>query len=169
MTRKKPWNRVNLPVYSISSKTIDGLNQNMHIITYAQAVSMQPKMFVCGIYHHTKTLENVEQNPHFVLQILAEHQYNLVDLLGKKSGHTINKINRLTKRNLLMDWKGFPVLKECIAVMEMNAVKLITNEADKGLQPDHSLYLCKVISYQNFNEGNPLTLDILREKQLVRI
>ena len=39
--RKRPWNRVNLPVYSISSKAGD--NNNMHIITYALQISMKPK------------------------------------------------------------------------------------------------------------------------------
>ena len=80
---KRPWNRVNLPVYSISSKAGD--NQNMHIITYASQISMQPKQFVCGIYNGTKTLENIQQHNRFVLQILAKSQYRLVNLLGKKS------------------------------------------------------------------------------------
>ena len=38
---KKPWNRINIPVYSVSSKY--GEKQNMHICTYVSAVSMQPK------------------------------------------------------------------------------------------------------------------------------
>ncbi len=84
MIRKKPWNRVNLPVYSVSSKTAD--NSNMHIITYASQVSMQPKRFICGIYRGTQTLLNIEPSGEFVLQLLADIQYRLVDLLGKKSG-----------------------------------------------------------------------------------
>ena len=55
---KRPWNRVNLPVYSIASTDGKG-NYNMHIITYAGQMSMEPKRFVCGIYEGTKTLENV--------------------------------------------------------------------------------------------------------------
>ena len=162
---QRPWNRVNLPVYSISS--FNGIDShNMHIITYAQAVSMQPKQFICAIYNGTKTLENVEANPHFVLQILAEDQYRLVDLLGKKSGKNINKIERLSKRKLLTDWKGFPILKDCIAVMEMKATPLTAKEDERV---DHRLFLCEVISYKNINEGKALTLDILREKKLIRM
>jgi flavin reductase (DIM6/NTAB) family NADH-FMN oxidoreductase RutF len=81
---------------------------------------MQPKQFVCAIYLGTKTLELVENNPHFVLQILSAEQYNLVDLLGKKSGKAINKIERLKKRNLLTQWNDFYILKDALAV-EMNA------------------------------------------------
>lgn len=167
MSRKKPWNRVNLPVYSISSKDNNG-NANMHIITYAQAVSMQPKQFICAIYYGTKTLELVEANPHFVLQILAAEQYRLVDLLGKKSGNTINKIERLQKRNLLIEWNGFYILKEAIAVMEMKAVPLSFEEGLGTNSPDHKLFLCDVVTYKNINEGEALTLDILREKNLIR-
>lgn len=164
MIRKKPWNRIDLPVYSISSKDDKG-NSNMHIITYAQAVSMQPKQFICAIYYGTKTLELVEANPHFVLQLLSANQYRLIDLLGKKSGKSINKIERLNKRNLLTKWNGFYILKEALAVMEIKAEALIT----KGKQPDHKLFLCNVIAYKNMNAGNALTLDILREKKMIRI
>jgi flavin reductase (DIM6/NTAB) family NADH-FMN oxidoreductase RutF len=160
MSRKKPWNRINLPVYSISSKDLNG-NANMHIITYAQAVSMQPKQFICAIYYGTKTLELVEANPHFVLQLLSAEQYRLVDLLGKKSGNVINKIERLKKRNLLTEWNGFYILKDALAVMEMKAEALIS----KGEQTDHKLFLCDVIAYKNMNTKEALTLDILREKK----
>jgi flavin reductase (DIM6/NTAB) family NADH-FMN oxidoreductase RutF len=165
--RKKPWNRVNLPVYSISSHNNLG-NHNMHIITYAQAVSMQPKQFICAIYYNTKTLENIQTNPHFVLQLLGEEQYRLVDLLGKKSGNTIDKISRLQKRDLITEWNGFYILKNCLAVMEMQATPLHTT-ATEFAKPDHQLWLCTVVNYKNLNEGQPLTLDILREKKVVRM
>lgn len=161
---QRPWNRVNLPVYSISSKDLEG-NANMHIITYAQAVSMQPKQFICAIYYGTKTLELVEKNPHFVLQILSAEQYRLVDLLGKKSGNKINKIERLQKRNLITEWNGFYILKDALAVMEMKAAAIVT----KGNQPDHKLFLCDVVAYKNLHDGTPLTTQILGEKKIIRI
>ena len=89
MTLKKPWNRVNLPVYSISSKTKE--NSNMHIITYATQISMKPKQFVCGIYRGTQTLLNVEASGEFVLQLLDNSQYRLVDLLGKNQERKLIK------------------------------------------------------------------------------
>lgn len=160
MTRKKPWNRVNLPVYSISSKA-NG-STNMHIITYATAISMQPKRFICGIYHGTQTLENVEASGEFMLQLLNETQYRLLDLLGKKSGKKIDKISRLQKRNELADWNGYPVLKNCLAVMQMKVI----NSFEGG---DHRCFLCDVVAYKNLNEGEALTLDTLRQHKLIRI
>ncbi len=160
MIRKKPWNRVNLPVYSISSKTLD--THNMHIITYASQISMQPKRFICGIYHGTQTLINVEASGEFVLQLLIDTQYRLVDLLGKKSGKNIDKISRLRKRNELMDWNNFKVLKNCLAVMQLRVI----NCFEGG---DHKGFLCDVVAYKNLNDGNVLTLDTLRAKKLIRI
>ena len=160
MIKKKPWNRVNLPVYSVSSKTAD--NCNMHIITYASQISMQPKRFICGIYHGTQTLLNVEVSGEFVLQLLADTQYRLVDLLGKKSGKTIDKISRLQKRNELIDWNDFYVLKNCLAVMQLKVI----SHFEGG---DHKGFLCDVVAYKNLNEGNELTLDTLREKKMILI
>lgn len=158
---KRPWNRVNLPVYSISSTDGKG-NFNMHIITYANQISMNPKRFVCGIYEGTKTLENVVGHKEFVLQLLSEKQYRLVDLLGKKSGHQFNKIERLEKRKLITEWNGFPVLKDALAVMLLSAISSFPGG-------DHTGFLCDVIQYKNFNEGDPLTLDTLRAHKLIRI
>ena len=160
MTGKKPWNRVNLPVYSISSKA-NG-KSNMHIITYATAISMQPKRFVCGIYDGTKTLENVVASNEFVLQLLSATQYRLVDLLGKKSGNQIDKIARLAKRDELMEWNGYQVLKNCLAVMQMKVV----SQFDGG---DHDCFLCDVVAYKNLNAGETLSLDTLREHKMIRI
>lgn len=134
----------------------------MHIITYATAISMQPKRFVCGIYHGTQTLANVEASGDFVLQLLSDKQYRLVDLLGKKSGWQMDKINRLQKRNELSEWNGYPILKNCLAVMLMKVV----NSMEGG---DHTCFLCDVTAYKNLNEGKALTLDILREHKIVRM
>jgi flavin reductase (DIM6/NTAB) family NADH-FMN oxidoreductase RutF len=160
MAQKKPWNRINVPVYSISSKANEC--SNMHIITYATSISMHPKRFVCGIYNGTKTLENVSINNEFVLQLLSATQYRMVDLLGKKSGHKIDKIARLAKRNELTEWNGYYVLKNCLAVMLMKVV----SQFDGG---DHQGFLCDVVAYKNINIGIPLTLDKLREHNLIRI
>ena len=160
MIRKKPWNRVNLPVYSISSRT--AVNSNMHIITYASQISMQPKRFICGIYHGTQTLLNVEASGEFVLQLLADTQYRLVDLLGKKSGKTIDKISRLQKRNELAEWNGFYILKNCLAVMQLK----VLSSFEGG---DHRGFLCDVTAFKNLNEGETLSLDTLREQKMIRI
>ncbi len=158
LTRKKPWNRVNLPVYSISS-TAEGIC-NMNIITYVTAISMQPKRFICGIYQGTKTLLNVESSGRFVLQILGEQQYNLVPLLGKQSGKKINKEQRLKKRKALTTWNDFLILQEALAVMEMK----VLHDFDGG---DHRCFLCEVVAHKNLHNGTELTLHQLREKGII--
>lgn len=157
--RKRPWNRVNLPVYSVSSH---GNKANMHICTYVSAVSMQPKRMMVALYEGTLTLENVQNSGHLVLQLLSSHQYNLVNLLGKQSGHAIDKIARLHKRDLLQEWNGFFVLKEALAVMELKTMAQIN-------AGDHTLFVCDVAAYKNLNDGMPLTTQILHEKKIIRI
>jgi len=61
--RKKPWNRTDHPVYSISST--DGKENNMHIISYVTAISMQPKRYVVGVYEGTKTLDLINKRSGF--------------------------------------------------------------------------------------------------------
>lgn len=163
--RKKPWNRIDLPVYSIGSFDDEGC-WNMNIITYASQVSMRPKQFICGIYYNTKTLNNINRNPVFILQLLAAEQYNLVHTLGRRSGFTYDKIAYLVKRGLLEQWKTYSILSDAIAVMEMHAT---TVEITNRNKPDHQLFLCDVVDYKNLNEGSALTLNMLREKNIIRI
>jgi flavin reductase (DIM6/NTAB) family NADH-FMN oxidoreductase RutF len=156
---KRPWNRVNLPVYSISSK--NGMQENMHICTYVSSVSMTPKRMMVALFNGTKTLELATDEKHFVLQLLAEQQFKLIKLLGQSSGNTINKIQRLEKRKLIGTWKNFKVLNEALAYMELKAISM----SDAG---DHVIFICDVISFYNNLPGEPLTLNLLREKGIIR-
>ncbi|NCT95460.1 MAG: flavin reductase family protein [Chitinophagaceae bacterium] len=158
---KRPWNRIDLPVYASCSTNGAG-DFNMHIITYASQISMQPKRYFCGIYEGTKTLDLVQQYPVFVLQLLSAQQYRLVDLLGKQSGHDTNKIARLEKRGLLIQWQGFPVLKDALAYIQLK----IIGSMEAG---DHSGFLCDVQAWKNQQEGDVLTLNILRQHKMIRI
>jgi flavin reductase (DIM6/NTAB) family NADH-FMN oxidoreductase RutF len=162
--RKRPWNRVNLPVYSISSGS--GETANMNICTYATAVSMEPKLFLVAVYHHTMTLENIRAQSRFVLQLLAPAQYNLVTLLGRQHGHIVPKIARLQKRKLLTRWNGFYILQDALAVMELEVIHQVP-EKDSH-RSDHDLFLCRLLAYKNRHPGEALTLDDLRAKKIIR-
>lgn len=157
---KKPWNRINIPVYSVSSQ--NGEKHNMHICTYVSAVSMQPKRFMVALFKGSLTLEMVEKNRHFVLQLLEEKQFRLVDLLGRKSGRNIDKVALLKNRKIITEWKKFIVLQDALAWMELTVISSI----DAG---DHVMMLCDLTAAKNVRVGNPLTLDTLREKKLIRI
>ncbi len=153
----RPWNRVNAPVYSICSK---GDAFNMNITTYVTPVSMQPKRYICGIYHGTQTIHNVQAETQFVLQLLNSSQYNLVNLLGRHTGRNTDKIGRLHKRALLTNWRGFPVLKDALALIELN----IINRMEAG---DHVAFLCDVTGYKNLSGGTALTLQDLRDRKII--
>jgi len=156
---RRPWNRVNLPVYSVSSAC--GQDHNMHICTYVSAVSMTPKRYMVALYHGTRTLELVRKNGHFVLQLLGDDQYGLVRLLGQESGHRKDKIASLMRRGKLSAYKDFHVLREALALVECRVV----SSMDGG---DHHLFLCDVVSYRNIRPGEPLTTGLLREKKIIR-
>ncbi|MEI8111785.1 MAG: flavin reductase family protein [Chitinophagia bacterium] len=159
--RKKPWNRVNLPVYSISSINSDG-KANMHMITYVTSISMQPKRMVCGVYRGTQTLNNVLEQGEFVLQLLSANQFKLTKILGKTSGKKTDKLAYLRKKQLVEDWQEFPILSDALSVLRLSIIE----QFDGG---DHVGFLCDVIAYKNLQPGEPLTLDILRAHQLIRI
>ncbi len=156
---KRPWNRVDLPVYSVSSR--HGMEKNMHICTYVSAVSMQPKRMMVALFKGTKTLELVSKEYHFVLQLLSSDQHNLIKHLGQISGNNKNKLALLEKRGLTAVWKGFTVLKNALAYMELSTI----NTMDAG---DHVIHLCDVKSFYNNLSGEALTLNLLRKKGLIR-
>lgn len=155
--RKKPWNRVDQPVYSIASAA-DG-SINMNICSYATPVSMQPKRYIVAIYKGTKTLELVHVQQEFLLQILEQSQYKLVNLLGKKSGKKLDKVKRI--KEPIAYHNAFPYLENALAYLHLH----VRTWLDGG---DHWCVLCDVKSYKNLKEGTPLTLDYLRAKTIIR-
>ena len=156
---KKPWNRTDLPVYSVSSFHAGA--GNMHICTHVSAVSLQPKRFMVALYKGSRTLQLVERERRFILQLLAAGQHRLIPLLGRTSGHDTDKLATLARRGLLTRWEGAAVLDEALAWMHLS----VTGTMDAG---DHVLTLCDVDRYRNHREGQPLTLDILRQRGMIR-
>lgn len=156
--RKKPWNRVDQPVYSISS-THNG-DVNMNICSYVTPASMKPKRYIVAVYKNTKTLELVQQHPQFLLQVLAEDQYRLVNLLGKKSGFRINKIGKIKEPVELYN-NTFAYLSRSLAYLHLRVLDWL----DGG---HHWCTLCEVVAYKNLNPGKPLTLEFLKKKKIIR-
>jgi flavin reductase (DIM6/NTAB) family NADH-FMN oxidoreductase RutF len=156
---KRPWNRTDLPVYSISSKCNDEFNMN--ICTYVAGASMEPKRMSVAIYKETKTLALAEREKQFVLQLLAKDQLNLVKYLGFKSGFNTDKNAYLRKKDLIKTWNGFEVLKDALAYIHLKQIKSI----DAG---DHQLFLCDVVGFLNNLDADGLTLNELRRKKIIR-
>lgn len=157
-SRKKPLNRTNPTIWSISSH-YNG-RYNMNICSYVTGISMKPYRIVVGVYKNTMTLELVQPAHEMVLQLLAPSHYKLVRLLGQTSGFKKDKFRAI--RNPVISFNGHQCLGDALSLLHLKIIQQI----DAG---DHWLMLCDVCSYINLNEGEPLTMDVLREKKLVRI
>jgi len=155
---RRPWNIPNSPVYSLA--TIGAGAGNMNICTYVIPISMQPKLYAIAIYNETKSLENMLQTETAVLQLLQDSQFSLVNHLGKKSGFQYDKAGFLQKKDLLMDWNGFPVLRDVSALVLLKKL----SHQQTG---DHVLFTFEAIRFQSFNE-NFLSVELLREKKIIR-
>lgn len=155
---QKPWNIPDLPVYSLA--TYDGGVVNMNICTYVSAISLKPKWYAIAVYRQTKTLENIEKTPHAVLQLLDQAHYSLVKKLGQTSGLDFNKADYLQKRNLLMDWNGFRVLKGISALVLLRKVHSIRTG-------DHTLFTFEAIRSKSFHPDY-LRVSTLRDRRIIR-
>ncbi len=155
--RIKPWNRVDGPVYSLS--TTHAGRGNLNICSYVTAISMKPKRFIIGVYKDTKTLENLEANPIGLLNYLAVEHANLVGLLGKKTGHKVDKIKALGDR---VEHAGDGLFKimGSLAILRLKFL----NRIDCG---DHWAWLADVENYENISKGTFLTLDELKRQKLI--
>ena len=59
---RRPWNIINLPIYSLQTVDKDG-KLNMNICTYVSVVSMKPKIYSVAVYYGTKKLTDPLLNP----------------------------------------------------------------------------------------------------------
>jgi len=179
---RKFWNLPAVPVYSLVTQDIDGCF-NMNCCTYVTPVSMNPKHYMVAIYHGTKTWDNLNQNPKqtVILQWLGMDQASLVRILGRQSGFSTNKIQRLERRGLLSAWKGQPVLRDAAAWAEMRSLGPLTppnpsnppnldDPADPGSSTplgDHQCWLFGLQSTRVLHDQG-LDNDTLRRLGLIR-
>ena len=155
--RVKPWNRVDGPIYSLSTATHG--KGNLNICSYVTPISMKPKKYIVGVYKGTKTLENLESNPFGILNFMTVKMACLVNLLGKKSGYKIDKIKRLGDRVHLTE-DGLYALRGSLATVRLK----FTTRLDGG---DHWAWLAEVVSHENHNADKPLTLEYLKRKKII--
>jgi flavin reductase (DIM6/NTAB) family NADH-FMN oxidoreductase RutF len=156
---KRPWNLIDAPVYSLLTQ-VDG-RPNMNICTYVSAVSMQPKQYAVAVFHGSHTQGGVQQGAPVILQLLAADQYGLVRSLGHRSGRDTDKLAPLHKRGLLGDWQGQPILREAVALIQLEPLAMLP-------AGDHDLWLMEVRRHIVQRDAAPLTLDELRRRKLIR-
>lgn len=156
---KRPWNIVNMPVYSLA--TYDGDQVNMNICTYVTAVSMKPKLFMIAVDYTTKTHENLEGGSEVILQILHRDHQKLINLLGKKSGKQINKAEKLISKNSLTKWNGRDVLSGACGYLALDM------RGRKNVGGDHELFWFEVVKSKTNLENNILMFQDLIEAGII--
>ena len=159
---KRPWNRPNYPVWSLS--TIDEAGKfNMNICTYVTTISMQPKQFCIAVYHGTKTYENIKNSKTAILQLLGEHQSGVVRNLGKTSGHDKDKVATVNKKHPIITTQGLAVMSDSLSYCIVTFDDMITTGGD------HDLIIGTVVSYKNLHEGEVLTTQKLSELKIISV
>ena len=156
---RRPWNIVDVPVYSLA--TYDGEKVNMNICTYVSPISMKPKQYIVAIYYNTKTLSNISTSDAAVLQLLHQDHIHLVHPLGKKSGLKMDKAAWLDQHSLLMKWNEKPVLKGARAYIQLKKL----GNADTG--GDHELYWFEATKSRTNKEEGILTFNDLIEQGVI--
>jgi flavin reductase (DIM6/NTAB) family NADH-FMN oxidoreductase RutF len=147
----------NYDVHAIGSSF--GKKKNLNIATWLMQSAMGGKMVVVALFKPDLTLELVKASGRLCVSLLAENQANLITKLGRRSGRNSDKLKNLDFG--LDSWEN-PYLNGGIGYMECEVISW----ADGG---DHELAICKVLKSKTLNpKEKPLTLNYLREKNLVR-
>ena len=118
---------------------------------------MKPKRFIIGVYKDTKTLENLEANPIGLLNYLSDKDAKLVNLLGKKTGHKVDKVKALGDR-IEHAGEGLYKVVGSLAIIRLNFMERM----DCG---DHWAWLAEVDKYENLANGKFLTLEELKRQK----
>lgn len=147
----------NYEVHSVTTAYKEQFNAN--IATWVMQSAMQGKFISVALFKVDYTLELVKQSGILNINLLAETQTNLINKLGRKSGRTSDKFKKL---NYSLDERNCPVLNEAIGYIKCE----VYDFADSF---DHEIVVCKVLGQKVLNpEAKPLTINYLRDKNLVR-
>ena len=156
---RRPWNIVNVPIYSLA--TYAGENINMNICTYVSAVSMKPKIYMIAVDYSTHTYEMLKNGAKAVLQLLDQSQINLVKPLGKKTGKNFDKQQYLQKKEHLSVWNGHTVLRDACAYLELNILD------QKNIDGDHQLFWFEVKKSKTISEDGILMFQDLINQGII--
>ena len=155
---RRPWNIVDVPVYSLATYGLDQVNMN--ICTYVTAVSRKPKMYVIAIEHGSTTLDLLKRNDEAILQLLSVEHARLVRPLGQKKGRDFNKQAYLERSGQLTSWQGRQVLNNTNALLHL----MLEEQWQTG---DHDLCCFSVLKSKTFKETGVLMFKDLVDKKII--
>lgn len=156
---QRPWNIIDLPVYSLATMCNERLNMN--ICTYVQVVSMEPKQYMIALHPDSQSAANLQQAGQGVLQLLNSDQISLVQPFGFTSGTTVHKIDMITDHIVADSDFYTPYLQNTVAVLNLTVVN-----CTKGTG-DHWLFICAVDNSKILHNKTVLTTTLLKENNLL--
>lgn len=110
-TDPPPYTLLSTPVYSLVTRSEDGLKANMNIVTYASPIAIQPqRKYALGLYIGTLSWENMHQTHKGVLQVMHIH----MGLSEHHKGYYVQAIDATW--HWLTAWCGLCVEQHCIPV-----------------------------------------------------
>mgnify|MGYP000591864966 FL=1 len=158
---RRIWNRPAYPVWSLATLDAEGQG-NMNICTYVTPVSLQPKLMLVSLYHHTRTLANVQATGRGVLQLLTVEQRSAVRTCGRQSGNDIDKLARLEANHPIDFHQEMPYFKACAGFMELSFIDFVEVGAD------HLLGVGRVAESRNLSDAEIMTTEYLKAHGIIR-
>ncbi len=156
---KRPWNIVDVPIYSLA--TYAGGKVNMNICTYVNAISRKPKLYSIGIDPETTTYQLLSKSEVAILQILHQNHITLIKPLGKRKGMEFDKAAYLHKNQCLDTWQKHTVLKGACAYL------LLRKESELEIGGDHRIFIFSTLKYSTKSEEEILMFNDLVEAGVI--
>lgn len=125
----------------------------MNIYDYVTPVSKKPRIYLIALENDSKTLKNIKETSFGLIQLLSKKDISYVRRLGYKSGHGLDKLNRIKCET--KEYKGLTYLKSSLAFLYC---KFKVSE----VSGDHTLVLGEVVISSNLRAGDILRLDDLK-------
>lgn len=156
---RRPWNIINVPIYSLATYPAQGVNMN--ICTYVAVISMKPKLYSIAIDYQTQTYQNLQKTNEVVLQLLSHDSIKLVKTLGKKSGTHYDKQAYLEKKKSLSEWHGFKIIDNACSYLKLDKLEEIDTKTD------HALFTFELKKYLVKSEDNILMFQDLIDQKII--
>lgn len=149
----------NYDVHSITTLAGNPARYNANIVTWLMQTDMGGKVLAIALYKTDYTIELVRESGILNVNLLASDQTKLIRKLGQQSGRERDKFKNLPHE---LDDRGCPYLTEGIGYAQCR----VLHSVEAG---DHELFVCEVLKQVVLSQDKDvMTLDLLREKKLIR-
>lgn len=116
-------------------------------INWITQTSFEPPILAMAVDHTSDLQETIEKSREFTVHILGEGHEDLIDKFAKDSEITEKTINGIP---FTRDENDQIILDQSLGYITCKAVESISSG-------DHTLYLSKVLHFEDMDAGEPLT------------